>query len=248
MSPRLATAEYWGIPAERTPVFMMGWGDVQSDVKGVQIGSSLATPAITGILAAHAASTAAATGASASILGLAPALAVPLIGAALLGATILVTELIKNSGCGQTCVVTSQWANQAAAALQQNSDAYFALPAPRTKAQQGVALANFDAIWKALQQQCGQPGTGDAGKRCISDRERGACTWHQTKSGGHPGEPAIGECWNWFNGYRDPIANDSAVANDSPLDAVSAAFDGASGSSILPLLAIAGLVALGVAL
>lgn len=214
---------------------LRGWGDAQADAKGVQIGSSVATPVITGILASHAAATAAATGASASILGMAPALAVPIIGAALLGATILVTVLIKNSGCGQTCVVTSQWANQAADALQKNLDAYMALPSPRTTAQQGVALANFDAIWEALKQQCGQPGTGDAGKRCISDRERGACHYKNN-----------GECWNWFVGYRDPIANDHVV---SELQNAETLLSDAAGSNwLLPALLVGGLIFAGVKL
>lgn len=237
MGPRLATADAWGIPAiPQASLRRNGWGDANEAAKGVQIGSSVAAPVITGIIASHAAATAAATGASVSILGMAPALAVPLIGAALLGATILITTLIRNSGCGQTCVVTSQWANEAAAALQANLDAYRA--GPRNKESQGVALANFDAIWEALKQQCGQPGTGDAGKRCISDRQRGACTWKDN-----------GECWDWFKGYRDPIANDSTAQSDSASDLVSSVFGGGeSGSSVLPLLGIAALLGLAVAL
>ena len=210
----------------------------QQTTQGVQIGASVATPVIGGIIAGHAASVAAATGAPALIAGLAPAIAIPIIGAALMGVTLLAVTLIRNSGCGQTCVVTSQWANEAAVLLQQNLDAYFALPSPRTKAQQGVALANFDAIWAALKAQCGQPATGDAGKRCISDRQEGACKW----------KDANGECWNWFLGYRAPLANDAAVS-DSPIDSALSLLGGGSGdSSILPLLAIGGLVALAVAL
>jgi hypothetical protein len=184
---------------------------------------------------------------------------VPVIGAALVGATMLVSYLIRNSGCGVTCVETSQWANQAAAALQKVLDAYFALPAPRTQAQQAVALANFDAIWEQLQQACGQAGTGDAGVRCISDRQAGACTWKQKYAPVYPGEPAIGQCWNWFNGYRDPIAADPVVPD--PPDAVTSAAGSAVSSleslfvpssgnsqSLMPLLVIGGLVALAVAL
>lgn len=210
----------------------------QQTVQAVNVGAGVATPIIGGILAAHAAATAAATGVPAAILGMTPALAVPVIGAAIVGATLVVTLLIKNSGCGQTCVVTSQWANQAADALQQNLDAYRAT-VPHTSATQGVALANFDAIWAALQQQCGQPGTGDAGKRCISDRQRGACTWKDA-----------GQCWDWFKGYRDPIANDSVVPDPSITSQVSgsidAIFGGASGMNLLPLLVIGGLVLLAV--
>jgi hypothetical protein len=30
----------------------------------------------------------------------------------------------------------------------------------------------------------------------------------------YPGEPQVGQCWNWFNGYLDPIVNDPDVATD----------------------------------
>lgn len=211
----------------------------QQAVQGVQAGAGVAAPVIGGIIAAHAAATAAATGVPALVLGMTPALAVPVIGAAIVGVTLLAVMLIKNSGCGQTCVVTSQWANQAEDALKQNLEAYRST-VPHTRATQGVALANFDAIWAALQQNCGQPGTGDAGKRCISDRQRGACTWKDA-----------GECWDWFKGYRDPIANDSTVVDDSisassvsgTLDSI---FSGASGVNLVPILIIGGLVLLAV--
>lgn len=191
------------------------------------------------------------SGGATAILGITAA-AVPVIGAGLMAATLVIQYLITNSGCGQTCVVTSQWANQAAAGLQQVLDAYFALPSPRTQAQRAVALAAFDSIWATLVQQCGQAGTGNAGVRCISDRQRGACTWKQKYAPVYPGEPAIGQCWNWFNGYRDPIANDPVVP-DSPAvggslsSDLSGALAGDTGS-LVPLLLIGGLIALGVAL
>jgi len=172
-----------------------------------QIGLSAAAPAAA-ILA---------SGGVASILGITAAAAVPIIGAALAGITTLVTTLIANSGCGQTCIETSQWANQAEPVLAKNILAYFALPTPRTQSQQNAALANFLATWQALVNACGQPGTGDAGKRCISDRQSGACTWKQTTTSpllGIPGEPQPGECWNWWSGYHDPIANDPDVVPD----------------------------------
>jgi hypothetical protein len=159
--------------------------------------------------------------------------------------------LIANSGCGQTCIVTSQWANQAAAKLQQILDGYFALPAPRTQAQQAVALAAFDSVWQVLNQQCSQPGTGDAGVRCITDRQAGACTWKQKYAPVYPNEPEIGACWNWFNGYRDPIAKDPVVPDQttSVSDDISSVLTSAgSSSSLLPLAAVLALVALGASL
>lgn len=175
--------------------------------------SSIGTPVLTGALAAHAASTAAATGSAATILGMSPALAVPIIGAAIVGITMGIIALLR-SGCGQTCIITSQWANQAEPLLAQNIQAYFSLPAPRTRQQQQMALNNFEVVWAKLQELCGQPGTGDAGVRCITDRQAGACKWKQTSDSPllqYPGEPQPGQCWNWFSGYRDPIANDPVV-------------------------------------
>jgi hypothetical protein len=235
-------------------VLARGMGDAITDYQigmqktqqGVQVGGAIGSGIATAAVGAIAHSLAASGG---SILGLTSATlsaAVPFIGPALMGATMLAQYLIANSGCGQTCIITSQWANQAADALQQNLDAYFALPAPRTKTQQALALANFDSLWAQLKQACGQPGTGDAGKRCISDRQRGACTWRNN-----------GQCWDWFIGYRDPIANDSVVPDPTVADTVSSDLSsifgggssaGGSSSSLLPVALLVGLVALGVSL
>ena len=179
-------------------------------------------------------STAAAAGAGAAVVGSAVSAlasagiiagaAVPFIGPAIAIVALGVELLIKNSGCGITCVETSQWANQAEPLLQQNIRAYFSLPAPRTQSSQQLALQSFDKIWLTLQQQCSQPGTGNAGVRCVSDRQAGACTWKQSANSpllGYPGEPQAGQCWNWFSGYRDPIANDPDVAPDEVAAAAS---------------------------
>ena len=44
--------------------------------------------------------------------------------------------------------------------------------------------------------QCSNGSLGDAGARCISDRQRGGK-------------------WDWFAYYRDPIASDGTVVDDS---------------------------------
>lgn len=229
----------------------LGLGDAAQDV---QRGASLGTPVVTGLLAAHAASTAAATGSAAAILGMAPALAVPVIGAAIVGITIAITAILR-SGCGQTCVVTSQWANQAEPLLEQNVLAYFATPAPRTRSQQNAALNNFDVVWAALEQRCSQPGLGPAGQNCIADRRAGACKWRQRADSpllSVPGQPQPGECWNWFLGYRDPIAHDPHVIEDvdAALHSAAASFSrgvdsvlGGNGG-VSPLLLVAGAVAI----
>lgn len=223
-------------------VLTRGMGDAVTAGKTVQVAGSAAASTATAILGSLT------SGGAMTILGITAA-AVPVIGAALFAATLVIQYLVTNSGCGQTCVVTSQWANQAAAALQQVMDAYFALPAPRTEAQKAVAVANFQAIWATLVQQCGQAGTGNAGVRCISDRQAGACTWKQKYAPTYPGQPNIGECWNWWNGYLAPIQADPVVPDTSVSGAVDSVLSqGADSSAFLPLLGIAALIALGVSL
>src|ERR1039458_2333146 len=196
--------------------------------------------AIGGAVGSSALAIGAATGAIAGPVG-------AIIGAGIGLVTTLINSLVANSGCGVTCVETSSWANQAEPLLAQNIKAYFAQPAPRSLSSQAAALANFDTIWNTLKQQCGQPGTGNAGVRCISDRQSGACTWKQTATSpllGYPDEPQAGACWNWWSGYRDPIAND-AVVEDSSSALVQGAADtsasvlsslGVSSSWAVPLL------------
>jgi hypothetical protein len=227
-----------------------GLGDAVSASRNVQIGGSVAASgavAALGTIAAH-------IGATGSILGITGATmtaAIPIVGAGLAAATMLVQYLVANSGCGQTCIETSSWANQAAAALQKVLDGYFALPAPRTQTQKALAVAAFNDIWAQLQAACGQPGTGNAGVRCISDRQQGACTWKQKYAPVYPGEPNIGECWNWFNGYLGPIQADSVVPDPTPtLDSVASSVSGsideifsgaAGGVNLLPLLILGGI-------
>ena len=89
--------------------------------------------------------------------------------------------------------------------LQQNVAAYKA--GPHTTSSQAQALANFDAVWNALVENCRTEQYGDPGVRCVEDRDAGSCEWREA-----------GECWNWFVGYRDPIANDPNVKPDPTFD------------------------------
>lgn len=210
-----------------------GMGDAASSAQAAGVIGSAAAGTATAILGSLT------TGGATAILGITSA-AVPVIGAGLMAATLVVQYLIRNSGCGQTCIQTSAWANQAAAALQKVMDEYFALPAPRTEAQKAVAVAAFQGIWAQLVQACSQPGTGNAGVRCISDRQAGACTWRQKYAPVYPGQPAIGECWNWWNGYLGPIQADPVVPDPPVLEqaagdvsaALSSIFGGTSGSTV----------------
>lgn len=199
--PRSSFAGRYVLPPSRS---LSGFGATtqQLAASGMSIGAGAA-----GAYAATTAalSSAAAAGTTASI----SSLAIPWVGPAIAAATLAIA-LIENSGCGQTCIVSTNFANQANAAMQKNIEAYFAQPVRYLSSQQ-AALANFDHFWAWLQQQCGNQQLGNAGVRCITDRQAGACTWHQPAASVPPwGTPAAGECWNWFNGYRDPIANDHA--------------------------------------
>ena len=133
-----------------------------------------------------------------------------------------VTDLLASvgigKGCGQTCITASAYANQAESLLKQNLSAYMALATPRPQSAQQAALANFTKIWNGLVTACaGVPGT--AGQNCVSDRQAGACKW----------KDAQGNCWNWFTGYHDPIANDTQTFNDTLGPAA-----GATAASIVP--------------
>ena len=207
-----------------------GLGSQQSAATAVSVGSA-------------GASTAAA---AATELGLIPAGLVPFIGPALAVATVVISALVKNSGCGQTCIETSQWANQAAAALNQNALAYFAQPTPRSQSSQTLALANYDNIWNQLVTMCSQPSTGNAGKACISDRQAGACKWKVTTPSPWPGALPAGACYNWPGDLRDPIANDPDVAPDA--SSAVASVESAVSGNLLPILIIGGLLAAAVIL
>ncbi len=183
-----------------------GVGDAYTDASQVaSLGGSLAAGTV-GALAAGSSPVIAASTAS---------IAIPAIGVGV-AAVVIALALIKNSGCGQTCIIAANDANKIEPLLQANLQGYFA--GPRTPESRATALANFDQIVGWLFDACANPALGNAGKRCISDRQAGACTWKQTAAGAasYPGVPAAGDCWNWFSGYRDPIANDTGVVQGSP--------------------------------
>jgi hypothetical protein len=180
----------------------------QSTAGEIQSGAAAVVTGVTGELAAVSAGT---------------STIIPLIGPALAVIAIAV-EAIMNSGCGETCIETSQWANQAEPLLLANINAYFQLPTPRASSAQAYALSVFDQIWAGLVSRCSQQGLGTAGQDCISDRQAGACKWQQSTTSPllaytQYGEPAPGACWNWFSGYRDPIANDPDVVSDEEANA-----------------------------
>lgn len=247
MSPALGPRSYQYFP-HFAPVLkrarLRGLGTTMTPAQMAQQIGGITGTAATGAISALS---------LAGVIGLSTAW-IPVIGAGIAAVTAGIS-LILNSGCGQTCIVTSNWANQAEQLLQQNIQSYFGLPTPRSQTAQKVALANFDNVWNYLVQECGQAQLGTAGVNCTRDRMRGACTWRQRADSPllqYPGEPQAGECWNWFSGYRDPIAMDPAVPDEVAVPATGAdtgtntVSASAPAGSKLILYAGIGLLALGV--
>lgn len=143
------------------------------------------------------------------------------IGAAVAGALALGMALYKEfQGCGQTCIAASQIADRVEPILRQNLDNYMSAPV-HYASMQAAALNNFDFAWAALSKACSNAQLQEAGQRCIADRQPGACHYHTSPggwAGGQytaPGQDGSGsKCWNWWIGYRDPIANDPTVVPD----------------------------------
>ena len=181
-----------------------GLGQSSGDI-AVQAGTQVAQQTVPQVLGPSVA----------TLLGIAPGIAIPIVGAAILGISIGIEEIL-HSGCGEACIVTSQWANQAEVFLQKNLSEYQAIPAPRPKSVQRVAMANFQVIWNRLVEQCSQPGLSTAGRNCIADRQEGACKW----------KDASDQCWNWWSGYYHPIADDSQVYDDSAAAGITGAVAG----------------------
>lgn len=150
------------------------------------------------------------------------------VGAAVGGAIGIVSSLIGSlfSGGvgGQQKIASTNIVNQVEPLLKQNLAAYLA--SSRTSADQEAALANFDAAWSGVVQQCGNPQLGQAGVNCIADRERGATSGY-----------------DWFALYRDPIADDPNVQPSIAGSLLSAA---GGGASLGPLLLFGVLIALAV--
>jgi len=121
-----------------------------------------------------------------------------LVAGAVLGVTSIIQNFFGHPDCSK--IAATQIVNQAEVMLQQNLVAWQSLSrAEKTPATQAQGLQNFDTVWAQVVQACAPYGS--AGQACIADRQRGACHYQNN-----------GQCWNWFIGYRDPIANDPQVA------------------------------------
>lgn len=127
------------------------------------------------------------------------------IGAALTG---FISQFF--AGCGQTCTQATKVVDQVEAQyLKPLLDQWHSLPVHYYSNQQ-QALAVFDAAWAMVLKGCGDPNLGEAGRKCISERQRG-------------GTSAWCPNCNWFTLYRDPIANDPSVIPDPTMEQIAAA-------------------------
>jgi hypothetical protein len=133
-------------------------------------------------------------------IGMTAGMATALVGGGIAVAAMAVTMWIqRNALRGQQRIQTTAYVNELAPLLQANVDAFLA--GPKTRESQIVALQTFDDAWAWLSgpQACGNPAMGEAGRNCISERGRNARPrWDACPPEG---------CQNWFEAFRDPIAN-----------------------------------------
>lgn len=148
-------------------------------------------------VAAPAATAAAGAAAAAGVISTAW---IPVIGPAVAAVTLGISAII-NRKSGRQKVAATQIVDELEPMMQRNVEAY--LEGPRTRTSQAVALKNFDDAWVWLTSSaaCGNPELDKAGRACITDRSPGGR-------------------WDWFSYYRDPIANDADVRQDTAVEAM----------------------------
>lgn len=139
--------------------------------------------------------TAGSIAAGAGVFG-AAAIAVPVVGAVALAATLIYSWIARR---GAQKVAATSVVNEAEPYLRQNRDAFLALQTP-TATDQAQAVSNFQAVWAQVVKECASPGLGNAGHACIEDRMpigQEISTPVGTLTGNGK--------WNWFGYYLDPI-------------------------------------------
>lgn len=176
-------APFQPLPPRRQPLNGLGNTTEQIVMTAPQIAGGVLTAGGSGSIAA----------------GLWGAAAVPIIGGIVVGATLALSALFARKGPKQK-VATTQVVDAVEPHLRDNLDGYFS--GPRTVSSQRQALANFDAGWQYVLENCGQTVMGEPGRRCIDERQPGGR-------------------WDWFALYRDPIANDPEVMADPILPTLS---------------------------
>jgi len=168
---------------------------------------------------------------AAGILAMTPTPAT-LIAAGVLEIAAQIQNFFFHPDCNK--IATTQIVQQAEVFVQQNLQTWLSLsPGEKTPDAQTQALLNFDNVWSQVLKACGMGQYGTAGVNCIGDRQQGGCHYQVAPGPGcSPSEPNCWvknsdgtwslswngpagsgtACWNWFVGYRDPIANDPQVA------------------------------------
>lgn len=160
--------------------------------------------------------------------------------AAAAGIVAALNALGIGQGCGQTCIQATAIVNQAEPAFLANVQQY-----ENGQISQAQAQQTWNNLWQAVQGSCAAI-PGQAGQDCVSDRAEGSCKWKQTANGdtlGLPGVPAVGECWNWYNGYYVPLtypAVNVAPTISGSADGIVAGVESVIGSS--SILVIGGIV------
>jgi hypothetical protein len=171
-----------------------GLGDISPEFKQI----ITTAPAIAGGVVTAIGTSAASAATSAGVASTSWATAaIPFVGPIVAGVTIALTLWLNRKGPKQK-VATTKIVEEIEPLLKENVQGY--LNGPRTRDAQAQALNNFDGAWQWVLENCGQPAQGKPGVACIADRQAGACKYQEN-----------GQCWNWFIGYRDPIANDPDV-------------------------------------
>lgn len=124
----------------------------------------------------------------------ASSLAIPLVGVAIAGVTLVVGAWLSNiAKHNAEKTAATKIVEQAVPLFEQNLAAFKSVPNP-TQADKDQALANFDNIWGQVVQACSNPALEDAGKRCISERQPGGK-------------------YDYTTYYRIPIENTPVSAN-----------------------------------
>lgn len=130
---------------------------------------------------------------------------IPVIGAAVVGVTMWLSSMFKRNAQKEAA---TNIVDQIEIKLKENLDGY--LNGPRTPESQAQALANFDAGWNAVIENCSNPELGSAGERCISERQEGGTAPWCPKPGG--------KGCDWFALYRYPIASDTPVQTQNVVE------------------------------
>lgn len=211
-APAMAGRQYYSLVEwSRLHGDTRGLGGLESDgyVSGLGDAQTVALSApqiVGGSLTSGITSAAATGGEGATFLGMSSA-AIPIIGVAVAGITLALIAIFSRKGPKQK-VATTQIVNKVAPLWEQNLTAY--MNGPHTASSQAQALANFDAGWQYIVDNCGIPEMGDPGQRCISERDRGGI-------------------YDGFAAWRDPIANDPNVRPDPVVDEVGNLIDSVTG-------------------